>query len=159
MSAAEDAFLREKERLLTHRVGDVAQSVPANCGLVCFERGEHAKQGVGRGSEREERDRHILGKVKPVGVLAIAHTPASRRTRPLLLCALLRRQPGADGAAHFPVLTNEFALRCDENLAIVTEVMESRNTLIRHDNPLSTFHIILGPVAIVVGGDLRRHVL
>ena len=73
--------------------------------------------------------------------------------------SVLRRQPGADGAAHFSVLTNEFALGCDENLAIVTEVMEPRNSLIRHDDPLPTFHIILGPVAIVVGGDLRRHVL
>ena len=159
MPAAEDAFLRDKARLLTRRVRDVAQSMPANCGLVCVERGEHAKQGVGRRRERKKRGRHLLGKVKPVGVLAIAHTLASRRTRPLLLCALLRRQPGADGAAHFSVLTNEFALGCDEHLAIVTEVMKPRNSLIRHDNPLPTFHIIIGPVAIVVGDDLRRHAL
>jgi len=55
MPAAEDALLRDKARLLTRRVRDVAQSMPANCGLVCVERGEHAKQGVDRRREREER--------------------------------------------------------------------------------------------------------
>ena len=159
MPATEDAFLRDKARLLARRVRDVAQIMPANCDLVCVERGEHAKQCVGRRREKKQRGRHLLGKVKPICILTIAHTLASLRTRPLLLCALLRRQPRADGAADFSVLTNEFTLRCDEHLAIVTEVMKPRNSLIRHHNPLPALNIVLRPVAVMVGDDLRRHVL